>query len=214
MIRIDSIQIGKVITEGVPGSDDPDQREWTSAFRKSPVDGPVELRDNRIVGDEFANKTGHGTPDKAILCYPSGHYAAWNEEHPEIHFSGGGFGENLTLAGVTENEVCIGDRWKTAECEFEVSQPRQPCWKISRRWQCHSLLKEVTQSGRTGWYLRILTAGRLEQGETIELIARPNPQWSIARANAVMFNRKSDPVAIDELMNLQELSPEWKKSLA
>lgn len=214
MITIDSIQIGKVVTEGDPDTRDAVSRVWTSAFVKQVVDGPVTVSNAGITGDEVADNKNHGGPDKAILCYASAHYPAWKTEHPQLDFAPGGFGENLTLAGVTEADVCIGDRWRCGDCEFEISQPRQPCWKISRRWKTKSMTKEVAQTGRTGWYLRVIIGGSLTAESTIERIQCPNPDWSVARANDILYGREVDRMSVHQLMNLPELSREWKDALA
>jgi MOSC domain-containing protein YiiM len=214
MITIDSIQIGKVVTEGDPATRDANTRSWTSAFRKTAVDSPVTVGALGIVGDEVADAKHHGGPDKAMLCYPGIHYRAWGDEHPELNFGPGGFGENLTLVEVTEAEVCIGDRLKCGDCELEISQPRQPCWKIARRWQTKSMTKEVATTGRTGWYVRVITGGTLIAGATLKIVQRPHPNWSVARANDNLYGRESDRMSVHELMNLEQLSREWKDALS
>ncbi len=214
MITIESIQLGKVVTEGDPSSRDAMSRQWTSAFRKTFVDGAVSVNELGLIGDQVADRKNHGGPEKAILCYAGVHYRSWAEEHPELEFSAGGFGENLTLGGVTESDVCIGDRFRSGECVLEVSQPRQPCWKIARRWQTKSMTKEVTQTGRTGWYVRVITGGSLASGSELELISRPNADWTIARANDVLYGREVDRMAVHALMHLPELSREWQDALA
>ena len=205
--------MGKVVTEGDPSARDIATRQWTSGFRKSTIGHAVTITETGLIGDEIADLKHHGGPEKAILCYAGAHYATWREEHPELDFGPGGFGENLTLGGVTEADVCIGDRWIADECEFEVSQPRQPCWKISRRWQTKTLTKKVAQSGRTGWYLRVISGGSLAAGISIELKDRPHPDWSVARANDVLFGREVDRMSVHALMQLPQLSEEWKESL-
>ena len=213
MITIESIQIGTVVTEGDAGSRDVTRQRWTSAFRKTPVQQPIIVGALGIEGDQVADTKHHGGQDKAILCYAAAHYERWNEEHPELEFAPGGFGENLTLGGVSEADVCLGDRWAAGSCELEISQPRQPCWKIARRWQTKTMTKEVAQTGRTGWYLRVIRGGTLSTGQTCELLDRPNPEWSVARANDVLFGREVDRLAVFELMNVPELSDEWKASI-
>lgn len=213
MITIESIQTGKVVTEGDPAARDVQSRRWTSAFRKSTVRGPVTVGDTGIIGDEVADRKNHGGPEKAILCYASAHYPRWQTEHPELDFAPGGFGENLTVGSVSESDVCIGDRYKAGETLLEVSQPRQPCWKIARRWQLKTLTKAVAQTGRTGWYLRVICGGQLVAGSILELDSRPNPQWTVARANDVLYGREVDRMAVHELMNLPELSREWKEAI-
>ena len=213
-ITIQSIQIGRVITEGDPQTRDVLQRQWTTGFYKRRVDGPVQLTRLGLQGDAVADNRFHGGPDKAVLCYALSHYDLWSDEHPELKMSAGALGENLTLAGADETTVCIGDRYRVGRCEIEVSQPRQPCWKIARRWGVKTLTKEVTQTGRTGWYVRVITEGMIVAAEQLELRDRPHPDWPVARANDVMFGREVDRAAVLELMNLEQLAEAWRKDIA
>ncbi len=210
---ISSIQIGQIQSGGDPDSRAAENRFWTSAFDKRPVPSRVTIGPLGIEGDEVADKVHHGGPDKAILCYAGRHYASWRDAHPDLDFGPGGFGENLTIDEADESEVCIGDRFDTDHCRLEVSQPRQPCWKISRRWATKTLTKEVAQSGRTGWYVRVLQGGVLAVGETMRLSDRPHPNWTIARANDLLFGRDRDPAAIEELKGLAVLANAWKADL-
>lgn len=214
MVTIESIQVGRVLTEGDPESRDIVDRQWTTAFYKQPLAGLVQVRTLGIAGDSVADTRFHGGPDKAVLCYAAAHYQAWAAEYPDLKMTGGAMGENLTLAGVTEADVCIGDVFKVGSCTLQVSQPRQPCWKISRRWGDKTLLKAVTKTGRTGWYVRVIDEGDIRSGIEMKLQDRPNESWTVARANDVMFGRLSDQSAFYELMNLPALADAWKGDLA
>ena len=213
-MNIVGIQIGHVRTEGDPASGDPMSRRWTSSFRKEPVSGPVAVTALGIVGDSVADTHNHGGADKAVLCYAASHYPPWSAEHPDLPFSPGGFGENLTIDGLDEASVCIGDRYRISDLLLEISQPRQPCWKISRRWQRKTLTKEVTQAGRTGWYARVLSEASISPGDAIQRVARPHPAWTIQRVNDLMYGRLLDRTALFELMSLPELADAWKKEVA
>jgi MOSC domain-containing protein YiiM len=133
---------------------------------------------------------------------------------PQLGMSAGGMGENLTLAGIDETIACIGDRFTVADCELEICQPRQPCWKISRRWADKTMTKRVAQTGRTGWYVRVIRGGTIRAGDELTLTHRPNPTWTVARVNDVLVGREVDRMAAIELINLPELSDEWKKDIA
>lgn len=211
---IDSIQIGSVRSEGNPASKDLLDRHWTTGFYKQPQTGPVQLTQLGLRGDAVADTRNHGGPDKALLCYAAIHYDRWREEFPQLPLSAGGFAENLTVGGADESSVCLGDTFRIGDCEVQVSQPRQPCWKIARRWGVKTLTKTVTQTGRTGWYLRVLREGDLQPGQRAELLDRPHPDWTVARANDVMFGREVDRLAVIELMGIRELAESWKKDLA
>ena len=211
---IQSIQVGHVVTEGNPLKHDVLQRQWTTGFYKLPVAGPVELTPQGLVGDAVADKVNHGGVDKAVLCYAGEHYPLWRKEHPDLEMSAGALGENLTLRSANEATVCVGDRYQVGDCVVEVSQPRQPCWKIARRWGVKTLTKEVAQTGRTGWYLRVIEDGELEVDQEFKLLDRPNPDWTISRANDVLFGRETDLDTITELKNLPKLAEAWRESLS
>ena len=213
-ITIASIQVAEIITEGDPNTRDVLTRKWTTGFYKRPVSGPVQTRTLGIIGDSVADTKNHGGIDKAILCYANAHYRDWLTEHPQLPMSPGALGENLTLEGADESSVCIGDRFRAGTCELEISQPRQPCWKIARRWGVKTLTKEVAQTGRTGWYVRVIQEGTLQNGDSLELLDRPHRDWTVARANDVLFGREVDRMAVIELMKLDKLADAWKKSIA
>ncbi len=214
MITVQSIQVGKVRTEGESAAPGILRRRWTTGFYKQPVAGPVTVGPLGIEGDAVADTVNHGGPDKALLCYAASHYPTWLAEHPDLKMGPGALAENLTISGVTEADVCIGDLYQVGSCQLQVSQPRQPCWKIARRWRVKTLTKEVAQTGRTGWYVRVIRSGQLNVDDECELRQRPNPDWTVARANDVMFGRLADRAAVFELMKLQELADAWRADIA
>ena len=125
----------------------------------------------------------------------------------------GGFGENFTNTGMTEREVCVGDVFQCGELCLQVSQPRQPCWKLARRWRIKDLAARVERTGRTGWYFRMLNGGPVQAGVVLTLVKRPAPQWSIATANEIMHHRKEDAEAALGLAGCLCLSASWQRSL-
>jgi MOSC domain-containing protein YiiM len=208
-----SIQVAAVETYGQYDAVDPLDRRWTTAFFKKPVDGAVTAGWLGLTGDSQADQRNHGGRDKAILAYSSDHFADWRQDPDLAAVSGGAFGENLTVTGATEATVCIGDAWRIGDVLLEVSQPRQPCWKLGRRWRKPELVKQVVVTGRTGWYLRVLEEGLLEAGMTMTLERRPHPDWTIAAANGVMYDRRLPADRIRALIALPELSDAWKNEL-
>ncbi|MEZ6142566.1 MAG: MOSC domain-containing protein [Zavarzinella sp.] len=178
------------------------------------MSGTVWLGATTLDGDEQSDLIHHGGPDKAVLAYSAEHYPGWRQSmnNPLLPF--GAFGENFTVAGLTEADVCIGDTWQVGgEAVVQVSQPRQPCWKLSRRWRIKSLALDVQQTGRTGWYFRVLTEGMVAGGMSLTLRERPYPDWTIERANRVMHAEKSDIAAALELGAIPLLSQNWRTTL-
>lgn len=213
MPTIVSIQVGRPKTYAHAVAADGKDRSWSTAFFKTLVPGSVRAGELGIEGDDQADRKNHGGLDKAVLAYSADHYPYWRQHLSLPDMPPGSFGENLTIAGLEESTVCIGDRWQAGGVLFEVSQPRQPCWKMARRWQIVDLPKQVIQNGRSGWYLRVLAAGELSAGLAIELVSRPRPTWTIARASRLLYHEPDNVAALEELANLPELSRAWREEL-
>ncbi len=199
---------------GGAGGLEPRDRPWRSAFVKLPVSGPVRVGRTNLDGDRQADRRVHGGPDMAVLCYSASHYPAWREELGLPSMPHGGFGENFTIEGQDEETVCIGDVYEVGEAVLQVSQPRGPCHKISYRWRNPELLRLVEESGRHGWYARVLLEGMVEAGQPLRLLERKNPQWSVRRAADVHWDRKLRPGDAAELALCQELPLRLRQRLA
>lgn len=206
--RLLSIQVGRIQTHDGGNAD-----AWTTAIRKTNVSDAVHVGHTGIAGDEQADLANHGGPDKAVLAYASKHYEAWNAEFPAVEFEAGGFGENLTIAGIDESNCCIGDIFRIGECVLQISQPRQPCWKLSGRWKMPKLAVLVQQNGRTGWYFRVLNEGAIEAGMNIELADRQYPEFSVAWANSVMYAKPRRHEDDRRLAACPALSESWRDNL-
>jgi MOSC domain-containing protein YiiM len=199
-----SVQVGRVAPLGPKGV--------PSAFVKKTVDGHVRAERLGLVGDEQADRRVHGGPDKAIYCYPVEHYAAWTHDEPKhaLLFTPGGFGENLTLRGFSEDQTCIGDVFDIGGARVQVTQPRQPCFKLGLRFEDPQMLRAMLQSGRSGWYVRVLNPGEIEAGSPIAIHERLNPAWSITRISRVV-NDRGPLDEISELAELQGLSDDFRE---
>lgn len=217
MGKIVSIQVGMPEIHGHEGAENPLERPWTSAIFKYPVNGAVYMDTINIAGDKQADLTVHGGADKAVMIYALEHYEYWRNDLPDIDWVNGGFGENLTVAGQTEQTVCIGDVYKIGDARVEVSQSREPCWKLARRWLHKDLTARVDKTGYSGWYVRVLQAGQIEAGMTLELLERPHPDWTVARMKKVWKRSGKDPefasVQGIELAKLPALAENWRSWL-
>jgi len=212
--RLASIQVGKAERHGTPNSDDPMERAWTTAFFKQPVQGPLQLSRVGLEGDEQHEKRVHGGPEMAALAYSAEHYPVWRAELGIPEMGPGGFGENLTVSGLDEERVCIGDVFEVGGARVQVSKPRGPCANISKRWKLPSLLARVTETGRTGWYLRVLEEGTVEAGQAVRLLGRPFPEWTVRRVFRLRVEPDSDPGALERVAGCEALSPSWRRQLA
>ena len=128
-----SIQVGLPKALGTKDAPNPMDRPWKTGFFKNPIEGKIWLGSTNLVGDGQADLENHGGVDKAVLAYAIEHYPIWREslQLPELAY--GAFGENLAIAEQNESSVCIGDIYDLGDAQLQVSQPRQPCWKLSRR---------------------------------------------------------------------------------
>jgi MOSC domain-containing protein YiiM len=189
-------------------------RSWESGYIKEPVPGDVWLGKYNLSGDGQADLKNHGGLDKAVLAYSDEHYRNWALELNRNDLRHGAFGENFTVAGITEGVVCIGDTYTVGDARIQVSQPRRPCWKISYRWQVEDLSERVELTGRTGWYFRELKEGFVRSGLPVVLDERPFPQWTVVRANEIMRNRREDRLSAGELASCPLISESWRSMLS
>ncbi|MCU1306701.1 MAG: hypothetical protein JWN45_1396 [Acidobacteriaceae bacterium] len=208
--HIASLQVGMPQRLGDPSSHDRSKSLWVTGIFKNRIDGPVRLDFRNLAGDAQADLRVHGGPDKAVLAYSAEHYPAWRSELHLPDFPFGAFGENFTITGADENDICIGDIHQAGDALLQVSQPRTPCWKLARKWEMSDLPKRVVQSGRSGWYYRVKQEGTVESGQELKLLERPNPQWTIRRVCSITYGIERHPGDPAALLQLDLLAPQWK----
>jgi MOSC domain-containing protein YiiM len=153
-------------------------KEVRTGIYKLPVQGAVMVRRLNIDGDEQGDLTVHGGVDKAVYCYPTEHYGPWQEELGR-ELPNGTFGENLTVSGLLENELHLGDVLEVGEAVLQVSQPRFPCYKLGIKIGDQRFVKRFQESGRSGFYCRVLQEGVIEPGQAIRLTERDETQPTI-----------------------------------
>lgn len=209
-----SIQVSLPKVYGRPNAHDWMDQPWQTGFYKEAVHAPRWLAKTNLAGDGQADLVNHGGPDKAVLAYAASHYPYWREQLGRPDLPHGAFGENFTVDGLTEDTVSIGDVYRLGSALVQVSQPRQPCWKLARRWRIKELTALVEQTGRTGWYLRVLEEGEVEPGQPLTLQERPYPEWTVSRATRTMRSRTRDSSAAGELAGIDALAASWRDRLA
>ncbi|PKP73678.1 MAG: MOSC domain-containing protein [Alphaproteobacteria bacterium HGW-Alphaproteobacteria-6] len=202
--RIVAVQTGAIRPLGPKGV--------PSAIVKTPVAGPVSIGAMGLAGDAQGDPARHGGVDKAVHVYPMAHYASWARDLPEQadRLTPGAFGENIVLDGLSEADICIGDRFDLGTARVEVSQARQPCWKLNLRFGVPDMARRVQVSGRTGWYLRVLVPGHVAEGDQLVLTARPNPDWDLERVQRLLYRDALDRAALAEFTDLAGLSASWR----
>jgi MOSC domain-containing protein YiiM len=170
------------VNVGLPKDVEWHGRKVRTAIYKQPVEGRVAVGRLHLVGDAQADLTVHGGVYKAVYAYPSEHYPAWREELGRPDLPWGAFGENLTLEGLVETDVAVGDRLRIGTVELVVTQPRQPCHKLAIRFQRQDIGKLFWASGRTGFYLAVTQEGELGAGDAVEHLPAPGPRLPLAAA--------------------------------
>lgn len=168
------------------------------------------LNTNGLSDDHQGDKRHHGGPGKALHHFASDHYSGLRRALPEPasgHCQPGAFGENLVTEGFTETDVCAGDIFTLGEAIIQVSQPRQPCWRLNQRFGIPDMSQRLQSSLRTGWYYRVLQPGQISQGDTLILDQRPNPAWSLSRLLSLLYDSTLERAALEEMAELEQLSP-------
>ena len=175
-----------------------------SAIDKKISAGSIDVCAEGLAGDEQGDRRFHGGVDKAVNFYPHEHYSFWRNELGNVALlnSPGAFGENLSTVGLTENNLCMGDHLRIGNILFEISQTRQPCWKLNHRFGVQDMALRVQQSLLTGFYCRVLQAGTLAAGDAIKLVARPYPNWPLKRLLTLLYQNTLD---VDSLIAALEL---------
>ncbi len=187
-----------------------------SAIAKRPREGAVQVLSEGLAPDEQADRRVHGGPEMALHLYPLDHHAWWREvigDHPALE-EPGGFGSNLAVSGLTEDMVHIGDRFRLGTALIEISQPRQPCWKIEHRFSHKGMVARIIESGRCGWYFRVIEEGEVAAGDSLERMALGATEWSVARVFDAIIGGKATPAEFAELAALATLTPRLREKAA
>jgi MOSC domain-containing protein YiiM len=182
-------------------------RTEPTAIWKQPVEGRVRARGVNLEGDEQADRSVHGGPDKAVYSYAREDYERWEGELGR-ELAPGSFGENLTTLGIDVSGAVIGERWRAGTVLLEVSQPRTPCWKLGVRMDDPRFIKRFAQAGRPGAYLRIVEEGELGAGDAVEVTSRPAHGVTVAEV-AHAFLRDHSRAA--RLLEAPELTESWRE---
>lgn len=187
-----------------------------SAFAKRPREGAVQVLADGLAPDEQADRRVHGGPDMALHLYPLDHHVYWAETlgGHELLAEPGAFGSNIAVRGLTEDMVHIGDRFQLGSALIEVSQPRQPCWKIEHRFGAKGMVTAIIETGRCGWYFRVIETGEVSAGDSLERIAVGASAWSVARVFRALMAGKGTRDELSELAMLTPLTPKLRDKAA
>lgn len=207
MAKVVSVNVGlprKVEWMGV--------RVTTSVF-KEPVAGPVRLRLHNLDGDRQSDLSVHGGPDKAVYAYPAEHYPFWRGELPGVSLSWGHFGENLTVEGLPEDAVSVGDRFRIGTAEVRVTTPRLPCFKLGLRFGRNDVIRRFLRSERTGFYLAVEREGEVEAGSGVELLEARRDSMTVAQLARLFTRDRDDVELLRRAAELDALPASWREEL-
>jgi len=195
----------------------PREIEWkgkivrTSIF-KEPVPGRLRVTKLNLEGDQQSDLAVHGGIDKAVYVYPSEHYVFWREELPEGDLPWGMFGENFTTEGSLSDEtVCIGDRFRIGSAEFVVTQPRMPCYKLGIRFGRADIIKRFLQSGRAGFYFGVVRDGEVAAGDAITLLSRDESKITVAEIVKLYSADATNQNLLRRATKLSTLPESWRQ---
>jgi MOSC domain-containing protein YiiM len=185
-------------------------RTVVTGIFKEPVAGRVAIRRLNLEGDRQADLTVHGGPDKAVYAYPAEYYAFWRKQFPEMDLPWGMFGENLTIEGLLDEGVHIGDSFQVGSAQLMVTQPRLPCYKLGLKFGRDDILKRFLQSGLTGFYFSVLKEGDVAAGDPIRLLHRDEHQVKIADITRLYREDKYNLKLLRRAVVVEALPEAWR----
>lgn len=189
------------------------KEEQTGIFKR-PVQGGVYLGETDVDKDAVVDRKYHGGVDKACYLFTADIYDAWKLKFPDSEWSLGMFGENLTVEGLDEREIYIGDQYQIGEALVEVSEPREPCYKLGIRFGMQAVLKSFINQPHCGVYVRVLEQGKVYEGDELKLVKRVQEEFSMARIYWLRYNAEiTDIPEINRALELDTLAESAKMGL-
>src|SRR5689334_6328746 len=179
---------------------------------KDPVQGRRRVKRLNVEGDGQADLGGHGGEQRAVFVYQIESYRYWEERLGRHDLTHGQFGENFTIEGLPDDEVCIGDRYRIGTALFEVTQPRVTCYRVGIRTNEPRMPALLTSSGRPGFYFRVLTEGMVGAGDEIVKVGEATQRMTVAEVNALLYSPDHPRDRLDHALRIEALSPGWRAS--
>src|SRR6266702_832123 len=179
---------------------------------KHPVAGRRMARRLNVDGDGQGDLAGHGGEQRAVFVYQIESYRYWQNQLNRTDFVHGQFGENFTIEGLPDDDVCIGDRYQIGSALFEVTQPRVPCYRVGIRTNEPRMPALLTSSGRPGFYFRVLGEGEVGAGDEIVKVGEANERMTVAEINALLYSPNHARDRLERALRIEALSPGWRSS--
>jgi MOSC domain-containing protein YiiM len=185
-----------------------------TGYNKIPQQEPVFLHKTHFEGDGVGDTVHHGGEAQAVCVYPFEYYEKWNSEMQlDIPLRIPSFGENITPLGFLEDDVCIGDVFQMGDAVVQITQPRQPCNTLASILNRPDMIRRVVDTGRTGYYLRVLKEGLVTAGDEMVRIEKHSAGISVTEANRIKYGFEKDPEKIQRLIKVKELAEDMRQSL-
>jgi ferredoxin-NADP reductase/MOSC domain-containing protein YiiM len=201
------------VNVGLPRDVEWQGRTVHTGIWKEPVEGPCRVRRLNLDGDGQGDLGGHGGEQRAVYVYQLGSYRHWSEQLQRDDFVFGQFGENFTIDGLADDEVCIGDRYRIGSALFEVTQPRVTCYRLGIRMNEPRMPALLVAQGRPGFYLRALEEGTVQAGDDVVKVATGPEQMTVEAVNALLYiDGRHDPELLRRALRIPALSPGWQGS--
>ncbi len=182
----------------------------STGIYNNPVEGRLKVKTLNIEGDQQADLTVHGGPDKAVYAYPAEHYPYWKEQYPNLSINWGMFGENLTTKGLLEDQANIGDEYQIGSAKFAVTQPRMPCFKLGIKFESPDIIKKLFASAKCGIYFKVLEEGEIGAGDEIKLVKRDKNNVTIQDIMKTYGNEHNNKELLERAVKIDALPPGWK----
>ncbi len=167
-------------------------QETTTGIYKYPTKKPLLLGDETVKGDTISDRKHHGGIFKACYLFSADHYPYWKEKYPDLDWNWGMFGENLTVEGLDESQMQIGNIYRIGTSVVQISQPREPCYKLGIRFGTQNILKQFIDYGFPGTYVKVLDVGEAKIGDSMELIEKSSSPLTTQQFYNVLFSRNKD----------------------
>lgn len=205
-LRVESVNVGRpreVLWKG---------RQALTGIFKEPVAGRVTIRRLNLEGDQQADLKVHGGPEMAVYVYPADYYAFWRKQFPEMALPWGMFGENLTIWGLRDDTVHIGDQLQVGPAQLVVKSPRMPCYKLALKFGRDDVLKFFFQSGYSGFYCAVLQEGSVEAGDPVKLLHRDEHAVSVLDIVRLQREARYDVDLLRRAVAVEALSQSWRET--
>jgi MOSC domain-containing protein YiiM len=200
-VRVDGVYIGKAKNLG---------QGLISDIDKHRLDRRLWLWPQGLGNDEHGDPRFHTGPERALHHYPAEHYAYWRKHYPHIDWCAPSFGENLSSHGLTEEHVCLGDMFRWGGALLQISQPRSACYRLSHTWGIQALPQHAQDTGRCGWFYRVLKPGFVSPEDSFELIQRSYPGLTVAWALRSFYHEPLEHAGLKKLVDCPALSSRWR----